>query len=76
MGKLVTVSVKLPIEVKEELERLGVKPSELLKKAVVEELRKRKAEEVEREVKALKEILSKFSKEFVIRSIREDRLSR
>jgi len=35
----VTVSVKIPREVKERLERLGIKPFQLLKNAIVEEER-------------------------------------
>ena len=73
MRKYVTISVKVPIEVKEKLEKYGIKPSELLKRAIYEELRRREAEELEREVSELKDLLNKFSGEFVVRSIREDR---
>ena len=76
MRKYVTISVKVPIEVKEKLEKYGIKPSELLKRAIYEELRRREAEELEREVSELKDLLNKFSSEFVVRSIREDRESR
>ena len=73
MRKYVTISVKIPIEVKEKLEKYGIKPSELLKRAIYEELRRREAEELEREVSELKDLLNKFSGEFIVRSIREDR---
>ena len=73
MRKYVTISVKVPIEVKEKLEKYGIKPSELLKRAIYEELRRREAEELEREISELKDLLNKFSGEFVVRSIREDR---
>ena len=76
LRKYVTISVKVPIEVKEKLEKYGIKPSELLKRAIYEELRRREAEELEREVSELKDLLNKFSSEFVVRSIREDRESR
>ncbi|RLF11091.1 MAG: hypothetical protein DRJ69_02300 [Thermoprotei archaeon] len=76
MGGYVTVSVKVPVEVKERLERLGVKPSELLKRAIYDELRRREVEEVEGEVRELKGVLSRFSREFVVKTIREDRGSR
>jgi len=69
MGKYVTVSVKVPLEVKRRLEELGIKPSELLRRAIDEELRKR-------ELSELGAVLSKFSKSFVVESIREDRDSR
>lgn len=73
MRKYVTISVKVPTEVKEKLEKYGIKPSELLKRAIYEELRRREAEELEREVSELKDLLNKFSGEFIVRSIREDR---
>jgi len=48
LRKYVTISVKVPTEVKEKLEKYGIKPSELLKRAIYEELRRREAEELER----------------------------
>jgi len=66
----------VPIEIKEKLERYGIKPSELLKRVIYEELRKREAEELEREINELKDLLNKFTGEFIERSIREDRESR
>ena len=41
MGKYVTVSVKIPVKLKEKLEKYGIKPFTLLKKAIEEELRNR-----------------------------------
>ncbi len=73
MSKYVTISVKVPLEVKEKLEKLGIKASELLKKAIYEELKRREIMEIEKELNELKPILSKFTKDFVVRSIREDR---
>ena len=76
MGRYVTVSVKIPVEVKEKLKKFGVKPSEILKKAIDEELRRREIEEIEDKLKELKNVLNKFSREFIVESIREDRESR
>jgi len=73
LRKYVTISVKIPIEVKEKLEKYGIKPSELLKRAIYEELRRRGAEELEKEISELKDLLNKLSSEFVVKSIREDR---
>ena len=73
MGRYVTVSVKVPIEVKEKLEKLGIKPSKLLKRAIDEELRRREIEEIEDKLKELKNVLNRFSREFIVESIREDR---
>ncbi|MBS7606120.1 MAG: hypothetical protein QXR84_08025 [Candidatus Bathyarchaeia archaeon] len=76
MGKYVTVSVKIPREVKERLERLGIKPSQLLKNAIVEELRRREIEDLRRRIEEAKPILNKISMEYVAKSIREDRMGR
>ena len=76
MGRYITVSVKVPIEVKEKLEKLGIKPSKLLKRAIDEELRRREIEEIEDKLKELKNVLNRFSREFIVESIREDRESR
>jgi len=73
MGKYVTVSVKIPVEVKEQLEKLGIKPSELLRKAIREELMRREIAELNREAEELKHVLKKFTAEFVVNAIREDR---
>jgi len=76
MGRYVTISVKVPIEVKEKLEKFGIKPSKILKRAIDEELRKKEIEEIEGKLKELKNVLNKFSIEFIVKSIREDRESR
>lgn len=64
------------MEVKEALEKFGIKPSKLLKEAIKKELRRREIEEIEDEIEGLRGVLSKFSREFVVKSIREDRESR
>ncbi|MEM3463053.1 MAG: hypothetical protein QXJ15_05240 [Candidatus Bathyarchaeia archaeon] len=76
MGRYTTISVKIPVEVKEALEKFGIKPSKLLKEAIKKELRRREIEEIEDEIEGLRGVLSRFSREFVVKSIREDRESR
>ncbi|MHA1589186.1 MAG: hypothetical protein ACTSVA_01095 [Candidatus Njordarchaeales archaeon] len=76
MGRYVTVSVKIPVEVKEKLEKLGIKPSDLLKRAIYEEIKRREIKEIEKELEELADVLEKFSENFVVKSIREDRDSR
>nr|HDO80774.1 hypothetical protein [Candidatus Bathyarchaeota archaeon] len=76
MGKYVTVSVKVPLEVKKRLEELGIKPSEVLRRAIEEELERRELEEIEKELGKLSSVLSKFSRDFIVESVREDRESR
>ena len=73
MSKYVTVSVKIPRKLKEKLERYGIKPSKLLKKAIMEELKRREIQDLEKMRAELSDIIAKFSKEFIVRSIRKDR---
>ena len=76
IGKYVTVSVKIPVEVKKRLEELGIKPSQLLKKAIKDELSKREIMMIKSEVKELRGVLKSFSVKEVVESIREDRDNR
>ena len=76
MDKYVTVSVKIPREIKERLDRFGVKTSELLRRAIMEELRRREVEELKKEIEELRDVLERISPKFVVDSIREDRESR
>ncbi|MHC1564220.1 MAG: CopG family transcriptional regulator [Candidatus Hecatellaceae archaeon] len=76
MGKYITVSVKIPLELKEKLDKLSVKPSKLLRKAIEQELKKREVERIKEEIEGLKPVLSKISMKDVLKSIREDRESR
>jgi len=70
MGDYVTVSTKVRRELKEEAERLGVRISEVLRRALEEEVRRRKLEE------KLGEALDRIDIDRVVKSIREDREGR
>jgi len=76
LGKYVTVSVKVPQELKEKIEKLGVKPSRILRKAIEDEVRRKEVEQIRGEITRLKPVLSKVPIEEVVKSIREDRESR
>jgi len=75
-SKYATVSVKVPTKLKEELEKLGIKPSRLLRRAIEEEIRRREVEKIKREIESLKPALEKISIEDVVKSIRADREQR
>jgi len=68
--------VKVPTKLKEELEKLGIKPSRLLRRAIEEEIRRREVEKIKREIESLKPALEKISIEDVVKSIRADREQR
>lgn len=75
MSKYVTISVKIPREIRDKLERLGIKPSRLLKDAIIKELRRREIEDLKRWINEAKPILNRISVEYVVESIRENRES-
>lgn len=72
----VTVSTKIPKQLKEQMQKFKIKPSKILRKALEDEVRKREVEELKAEIEKLKPILEKISVEDVVKSIREDRDSR
>lgn len=51
MGKTAVIAVRVPEEVKREIEELGFKVHVFVKKAIQEELRRRKSEEALRWIK-------------------------
>ena len=76
MADYVTVSTKVRRELKEEAERLGVKISEVLRRALEEEVKRRKLEELEEKLGEVSEALEKIDIDRVVKSIREDREGR
>ena len=75
MSDYVTVSTKVRRELKE-AERLGVRISEVLRRALEEEVRRRKLEELEKKLGEVGEALDRIDIDRVVKSIREDREGR
>jgi post-segregation antitoxin (ccd killing protein) len=75
LTKYVTVSVKVPVELREKMRELGIQASSVLRKAIEEEVRRKEVERIKEAVKELKPLLNRLSMEDVMRSIREDRES-
>ena len=69
----VTVSTKIPKQLKEKIERFKIKPSKILRKALEDEVKKREIEELKEEINRLKPVLEKISMEDIVKSIREER---
>jgi antitoxin component of RelBE/YafQ-DinJ toxin-antitoxin module len=69
----VTISARIRKELKEEMDKLGIKPSEVIRKAVEECIRKKKMEILKAKLKEVEEILSKVSEEEWISAVRESR---
>ena len=72
MGSYVTVSVKVRRELKE-AERLGIKISEVLRRALEEEVKRRKLEELREELNKVGNALSKIDVERFVKHLRRDR---
>ncbi len=76
MSRYVTVSAKVPRELREEAERLGIRISEFLRKALEEEVKKRKIEVLKEELNTISAILDKIDVNRIVKHIREDREAR
>jgi len=76
MTQGVTVSTKIPKQLKEKMRRLKIKPSKILRQALEDEVKRREVKELKQEIAQLKPILDKISADDIVKSIREDRDSR
>ena len=74
--KYVTISVKVPREVKEELERAGVRPGKVAKEAIMRKLAEIRLKKLEQRAEELRDVLEKVDVRRVVAHIREDRESR
>ncbi len=72
-SKYVTISVKIPREIKEKLEKAGVSPSKIMRKALIEAVKEIELKELEKEIEKFEDVLNKIPMERVVESIREDR---
>ncbi|MEM2935624.1 MAG: hypothetical protein QW231_00405 [Candidatus Bathyarchaeia archaeon] len=74
--KSVTITVRIPEELKESLGRYGVEVSKVVRGALEEEIRRRKLEDLKRTGSELGEFFAKMPEEKIVKSIRETRRSR
>ncbi|MGC8912097.1 MAG: hypothetical protein ACP5K8_08475 [Nitrososphaeria archaeon] len=72
----VIISVRVPRELKEELRRHGVKVSEVIRRALVEELRRRKMEKLKESAAQLGNFFAKMSDEEIVESVKRARMER
>ncbi len=73
MGRYVTVSAKVKRELLEEARRLGINVSELMRRALEEEVRRRRLVRLEERLRGKRDILAKIDVDEIVRLIREDR---
>lgn len=78
MGNWVSVrfSTKTPLELKEKMKELKIKPSKIFRKSIEDEVRRREAERLKDEIEKLKLLLGKVSLEEVVKNLGEDRIHR
>jgi len=69
----VTVSAKIPQELKRLLDKYGIKPGPIIRKALEEEVRRRMLSEIEKRARKLRKKIPQIPDEEIARIIREDR---
>jgi len=67
------VSAKIPKSLKKEIDRLGIRVSEVIRNALFEAVRKRKLELIKKKRKRLMTILKKIPDDRVVKIVRESR---
>ncbi|MHB1440768.1 MAG: CopG family transcriptional regulator [Cuniculiplasma sp.] len=73
MNKLTTISAKISEEEREEIKKLKLNPTEIIRKAVQEEIRRAKNEELIKKMTIVRPLISKLKMNEIISDIREDR---
>jgi antitoxin component of RelBE/YafQ-DinJ toxin-antitoxin module len=76
MPKTVTVSAKVPEELRKKMSELGIVPSDVIRKALEEAVRDRSRQLLLEQITAASAIAKKVSEEEWVRAIRESRDSR
>jgi post-segregation antitoxin (ccd killing protein) len=76
MKKDTVLVVRVPRELKEGLSRYEIEASEVIRKALEEEIRRKKLEELKETAARLADFLAKIPDEEIVKSIRETRKSR
>jgi len=69
----VTISVRIPRELKKKIDSYGIKISEVVRKALEEEVRRRELEEAVKAAEELRELFSRIPDEEIVRVIKEYR---
>jgi len=72
----ITVSAKIPRRLKELLEKYGIKPGLIIRKALEEEVKKRMLSEIEEKARKLSKKISHIPDEEIAKIIREYREKR
>jgi len=69
-SKYVTISVKVPREIKKKLEKARISPSMVMKKVLMEMVKEIELKDLEKEIEKFEDILNRIPIERVVESIR------
>jgi antitoxin CcdA len=70
------ISIRVPNETKQDIDKYGIEVSTVARKAIEEEIRRRKLEEATEAAEELGDYFSKIPEEQVLKWIKEDRRTR
>ena len=73
MKRYATISAKIPEEEREEIKKLGLNPTSIIRKAVQEEIRRARNKDLIEKMKKVAPIVSKLNLDEIVSDIREDR---
>jgi len=73
MKTYATVSAKVSKKERDELKKLGLKPTEIIRRAVREEIRRAKNKELMEKMRRVAPIVKKLNVDEIVSDIREDR---
>lgn len=76
MKKYVTVSAKIDVELRRKLAKLGIKPSEIIRKALEKEVEERMKRQLYKKIGEASKIIAKVERDEWIKAIRESREQR
>ncbi|MHA1838673.1 MAG: hypothetical protein ACTSYO_01765 [Candidatus Ranarchaeia archaeon] len=73
MGSKVTVSAKIDTELRKKLAEFGIKPSDIIKKALKEEIEKHIQQELMEKVSEASNIISRINRDDWVKLVRQNR---
>ncbi|RLG93929.1 DUF4145 domain-containing protein [Candidatus Bathyarchaeota archaeon] len=76
MTKQVTVSARIDVELRRKLKELGIKPSEVIRKALEREVEERLKLQLYEKVERASEIIRRVGRDAWIKAVRESREER
>ena len=73
MKRYTTISAKIPEEERDEIKKLGLNPTSIIRKAVQEEIRRARNKDLVEKMKKVAPVISKLNLDEIVSDIREDR---